>query len=130
MHLHFRRKARFNFGDCPNIRVGVGFVLLNFVSIGSPKNLNTTDIFRLDVHLNVGDRREEPKIEGFKDIFLNVLLVDRAEVVESLDVLEHLTRLGLKLSRNANDGGVDVVGVGIHLQKLLVLPDAGIANVS
>jgi hypothetical protein len=82
------------------------------------------------MNFDVGGGGEEAKIEGLKDIFFDVFLLDCAEIIETFDVFESFTDFRLELAGNANDGSADAILIGCLFQELLLRRQTVIADIS
>jgi hypothetical protein len=61
------------------------------------------DVFRLKRDLEVEGRGEVGKIEVLEDIFLYIILIDCAEIVESFHIFQFFTDFGPKFIRNSHN---------------------------
>jgi len=130
MNLYFRREAWLHFGHGPVISYCLFSILLDLVWIRGSKYFNSSNIVWLNIKINIACWWEKAKIESFKYILLDVLLIDRTKIVEPFDLFECLTSWGLKISWNTNDRSVNVVLISSLLNNRSLLRNAFITNIS
>ena len=109
VNLYLWRKAWLHLGDCPIISCGLFSIAFYFIRIWCSKHLNSRNILRFDVKLNIACRWKEAKIESFEHVLLNVLLIDCAEIVESFDIFEHFASWRLEICWNSDYWSVNIV---------------------
>ena len=108
--LQFRRK------QCGNLRneivvdafLSKVVVLVHFLSIGRPENIELPYVLSFESYLNVVETRKEGPIEVLKEVLVEILSLDSTEVVEPLHLFQSLTSLRLEVFGNPNNGCVNI----------------------
>ena len=130
MDLNLRREARLHLSNSPLLSCGFFLILFYFIRIWCPEYLNSSDIIRLDIKLNVAGWREKSEIKSLKNILLDVFLVNCAEIVGSFDILEYLASWGLEVRWDAANWSVNVMKISSLLDDGSLFWDSLVTDIS